>query len=96
MKKTALALALLMALAGAAFAASSGSLTDREKQCIRGCCEAAGGVYEYEHNGCESPESGITECADSCRESGGGPCPFATLMLPAFAVAALSMKKGGM
>jgi hypothetical protein len=89
MKARTLALALLLALSGVAFAASGGSLTDAEKQCIKGCCEAVGGTYEWEHNGCESPQAEMLECADSCREKAGNSCPLAMLLISGFAGAAL-------
>ncbi|MCI0504241.1 hypothetical protein L0Y65_06055 [Candidatus Micrarchaeota archaeon] len=79
----------LQAASGAVFAASGGSLTDTEKQCIKGCCEAVGGTYEWEHNGCESPQADMFECADACREEKGNSCPLAALMMFGLAGAAI-------
>ncbi len=93
MRQYALPAAVLLALAGLVFSGSGGSLTDAEKQCIRGCCENAGGVYDYEHNGCESPESDITDCADACREQESGFCPFAALLAAGLAGFLLARSK---
>ena len=76
-----LGILVALAFAGPAFAASGGALTDSEKGCIRGCCESVGGTYDYEHNGCESPQADMLECADACREREDRSCPLASALL---------------
>lgn len=72
MKRIIMGLFVAVLLSGICFA----SLTNAEKECIKGCCEGVGGTYEWEHNGCESPGGDISACADACREKKDDPCAF--------------------
>ena len=80
---------ILILLAGTSLA-----LSDVVKQCVKVCCENAGGVYGWQYNSCENFTQDMTECALKCQEPEPKPgiCPAGFIV---FAFAALMVARRG-
>jgi len=79
MRCSVLAVLVLLLVSSACFA-----LSDQRKQCVKVCCENAGGVYGWEYNSCENSSNSDESyaCALNCTDPPEAPwCPIAILPL---------------